>query len=136
MAEITVKADDSMLEAVQDFIHQQIEDLCTDMKLLMQIDLAVEEIFVNIAHYAYAPQTGEATITCNLNKETREMQIIFSDSGKPFNPLDRDEPDVTLPAEERGIGGLGIFLTKKYMDEVSYEYSGGKNNLTLKKTLP
>lgn len=136
MSEITVKADDSMLEAVQDFIHQQIEDLCTDMKLLMQIDLAVEEIFVNIAHYAYAPQTGEATITCNLNKETREMQIIFSDSGKPFNPLDRDEPDVTLPAEERGIGGLGIFLTKKYMDEVSYEYSGGKNNLTLKKTLP
>lgn len=136
MSEITVKADDSMLEAVQDFIHQQIEDLCTDMKLLMQIDLAVEEIFVNIAHYAYAPQTGEATITCNLNKDTREMQIIFSDSGKPFNPLDRDEPDVTLPAEERGIGGLGIFLTKKYMDEVSYEYSGGKNNLTLKKTLP
>ena len=136
MSEITVKADDSMLEAVQDFIHQQIEDLCTDMKLLMQIDLAVEEIFVNIAHYAYAPQSGEATITCNLNKETREMQIIFSDSGKPFNPLDRDEPDVTLPAEERGIGGLGIFLTKKYMDEVSYEYSGGKNNLTLKKTLP
>ena len=136
MSEITVKADDSMLEAVQDFIHQQIEDLCTDMKLLMQIDLAVEEIFVNIAHYAYAPQTGEATITCNLNKETREMQIIFSDAGKPFNPLDRDEPDVTLPAEERGIGGLGIFLTKKYMDEVSYEYSGGKNNLTLKKTLP
>ena len=136
MSEITVKADDSMLEAVQDFIHQQIEDLCTDMKLLMQIDLAVEEIFVNIAHYAYAPQTGEATIICNLNKETREMQIIFSDSGKPFNPLDRDEPDVTLPAEERGIGGLGIFLTKKYMDEVSYEYSGGKNNLTLKKTLP
>ena len=136
MSEITVKADDSMLEVVQDFIHQQIEDLCTDMKLLMQIDLAVEEIFVNIAHYAYAPQTGEATITCNLNKETREMQIIFSDSGKPFNPLDRDEPDVTLPAEERGIGGLGIFLTKKYMDEVSYEYSGGKNNLTLKKTLP
>ncbi len=136
MSEITVKADDSMLEAVQDFIHQQIENLCTDMKLLMQIDLAVEEIFVNIAHYAYAPQTGEATITCNLNKDTREMQIIFSDSGKPFNPLDRDEPDVTLPAEERGIGGLGIFLTKKYMDEVSYEYSGGKNNLTLKKTLP
>ena len=105
------------------------------MKLLMQTQLAVEEIFVNIAHYAYKDKTGEVNVLCELDKEKNLFTIIFEDTGIPFDPLKREDPDVTATAEERNIGGLGIFLTKKLMDEVSYENKDGKNILTLMKKL-
>jgi anti-sigma regulatory factor (Ser/Thr protein kinase) len=99
------------------------------------IDLSVEEIFVNIAHYAYGAENtdNEATILCTYSD--RLLSVSFIDSGKPFNPLNSPDPDITLSAEERKIGGLGIFLTKKFMTEVSYEYSDGKNILTIKKKI-
>ena len=134
MAELTVTADDNNLEAVQDFIREQIGFACENVKTLMQIDLAIEEIFVNIAHYAYT-DGGDVTIKCDVSDESHILTVVFLDSGKQFDPLAKPDPDVTAGAEDRGIGGLGIFLTKKYMDSVEYKYQSGYNILTLVKRL-
>ena len=123
--ELRVKANDESMQTVNDFIHSILPSACDEM-ILNQIDLAVEEIFVNIAHYSGA---DEAIINCSL--ENDKLEITFSDSGVPFNPLAKPDPDFTLNAEEREIGGLGIFLTKKFMDTVSYEYKDGMNCLRI-----
>ena len=135
--ELTIPADDKQLEKVLDFIHQQLPADC-ETDLMYKIDLAAEEIFVNIAHYAYkeklpADETGSVSLTCSYENEL--LTMIFRDKGVPFNPLDRDDPDITLSAEDRKIGGLGIFLTKKYMDSVEYKYENDENILILKKTI-
>ena len=126
--ELKVKATDENLQAVNDFIHSAIPSDSDEM-ILNQIDLAVEEIFVNIAHYS---GSQEAVINCSF--ENDKVEITFSDSGVPFNPLAKADPDLTLNAEEREIGGLGIFLTKKFMDSVSYEYKDGMNCLRIIKS--
>ena len=100
----------------------------------MQIDVAVEEIFVNIAHYAYALHPGDAVITVWMEGES--ISIEFRDKGAPFNPLAKADPDVTLSAEKRRIGGLGIYMVKKSMDKVLYQYDNGENILTLQKKVP
>ena len=123
--ELRVKATDESIKTVNDFIHSILPSACDEM-ILNQIDLAVEEIFVNIAHYSGA---AEAIINCSF--ENDKLEITFSDSGVPFNPLAKPDPDLTLNAEEREIGGLGIFLTKKFMDTVSYEYKDGMNCLRI-----
>lgn len=127
--ELRVKATDESIETVNDFIHSILPSVCDEM-ILNQIDLAVEEIFVNIAHYSGA---AEAIINCSF--ENDKLEITFSDSGVPFNPLAKPDPDITLNAEEREIGGLGIYLTKKFMDTVSYEYKDGMNCLRIIKTI-
>ncbi len=127
--ELRVKATDESLQAVNDFIHSMLPSDCDNM-ILNQIDLAVEEIFVNIAHYS---GSEEAVINCSF--ENDKLEICFSDSGVQFNPLAKADPDLTLNAEEREIGGLGIFLTKKFMDSVAYEYKNGMNNLRIVKLL-
>ena len=99
------------------------------------IGVAVEEIFVNIASYAYAPEKGSATVRVEVSEEPVSVTITFVDHGTPYDPLSKDDPDVTLPADAREIGGLGIFMTKQLMDDVAYEYQDGKNILTLKKNL-
>ena len=132
MKELKIKASDKSIQAVNDFIHSMLPSGVDDM-LLNQIDLAVEEIFVNIAHYSGA---DEAEILCGYHvggDGCGVLTVVFKDSGKPFDPLAKPDPDITLSAEERNIGGLGIFLTKKFMDSVEYEYSGGKNCLKIKK---
>ena len=134
MAERILAADDENLEAVQDFIREQIGGTCENVKTLMQIDLAVEEIFVNIAHYAYT-DGGDVAVQCAVSDEPHILTIVFRDSGKQFDPIAKPDPDVTAAIEDRGIGGLGIFLTKKYMDSVKYSYTNGQNVLTIEKTL-
>ena len=94
-----------------------------------------EEIFINIASYAYAPDKGRATVRVEVSGEPVSVTITFIDHGIPYDPLSRQDPDVTKSAEDREIGGLGIFLTRKIMDDLSYEYRDGKNILTLKKKL-
>lgn len=101
----------------------------------MQIDVAVEELFVNIAQYAYAPGIGVATIRLEIQEDPFVVVITFIDNGIPYNPLAKEDPDITLSAEERPIGGLGIYMVKKSMDEVSYEYKDGQNILRIKKQL-
>ena len=127
--ELTIKAVDESLEEINNFIHSIVADKCSDI-LLNQIDLAVEEIFVNIAHYSGAET---ATISCECKGDN--LEITFADAGVPFNPLEKADPDITLKAEDRQIGGLGIFLTKKFMDSVEYNFCDGKNILTICKKL-
>ena len=123
------------LDKVLAFVDEQLEATECSMKIQMQIDLAVEEIFVNIANYAYDPETGPATVRVDVTPDGTVVTITFVDNGVPYDPLAKADPDITLSAEQRDIGGLGIFLVKKNMDDVSYEYVNGSNILTLKKGL-
>ena len=134
MEKLTIKAKLENLINVTEFVDSQLEQMELPMKTQMQIDLAVEEIFVNIAHYAYSPEDGMAIIEVELTEDPRVV-ITFIDSGKPFNPLANEDPDITQTADERKIGGLGIFMVKKSMDKVSYEYKDGHNVLTIEKKL-
>ena len=132
------EATDENLEAVNDFIHAQIKPFSCQSQTLFQIDLAVEEIFVNISHYAYSPDKGTVQIECSAEKTAdapAKLTVSFTDRGKAFNPLAKPDPDITLSVEEREIGGLGIFLTKKYMDSVLYERKDNQNILTFTKTI-
>ena len=133
--EFSVPAEEGKLSQVIEFIEQQLEKAGCSAKTKMQISVAAEEIFVNIAHYAYAPGTGIATVRMAVAGSPAAATITFIDRGAPFDPLGKADPDVTLPAEERQIGGLGIYMTKKTMDEVRYEYKDGQNRLTLVKKL-
>ena len=132
--ELKIKACDESMQAVNDFIHSMLPSSCDEM-LLNQIDLAVEEIFINIAHYSGA---AEALVSCGYHISgdgSGILMVAFKDDGKPFNPLARPDPDITLNAEERKIGGLGIYLTKKFMDSVEYEYVDGMNILKITKKI-
>ena len=99
------------------------------------IDIAVEELFVNIAGYAYRPEIGIAVIQVSVFEDPLSVEITFIDNGKQYDPLAKDDPDTTLSVKERKKGGLGIFMVKKSMDNVKYEYKDGKNILTIKKHL-
>ena len=135
MKEIVIDALTDNLPQVISFVDEQLEAADCPMKIQMQIDIAVEEIFVNIAHYAYNPDVGTAKVRVEVLGEPPAVDITFIDNGIPYDPLAKADPDVTLSAEERQIGGLGIFMVKKTMDDVKYEYLDGHNILTLKKGL-
>lgn len=134
MKQIKVKADTAELDNVLSFADTILEELGCSVKAQMQIDIAIEEIFVNIAHYAYPEAEGEAVIYVEPGEGSSSVTITFEDEGIPYDPLQNEDPDITLSAEDRPIGGLGIFMVKKSMDEVSYEYKDGKNRLTIKKS--
>ena len=133
--ELVVDAQPENLPRVQSFVTQLLEEAACPMKTMMQIDVIVEEVFVNIAHYAYGTERGKAAVRAEISEKPPVVTITFADRGMPYDPLAREDPDVTLPAEQRQIGGLGIYMTKKMMDEVRYEYRDGQNILTLKKKL-
>ena len=132
---LTLDAKVENLDLVLGFVDGALEKLGCSSRTKMQIDVAVEELFVNIAHYAYAPGTGSASIQFEARKDPKRALITFIDSGVPYDPLAKPDPDVTLSAEERQIGGLGIFMVKKSMDDVLYEYRDGHNVLTIIKNL-
>lgn len=132
---LTIEAVTENLNEVFSFVNRQMELAGCSRKLIRHVDLAVEEIFVNIASYAYSPNTGDVTLYCTLRKMPPQITLIFQDSGRPYNPLTREIPDITLPAKERKIGGLGVFLVKRVMDTVSYCFQEGKNILTITKDL-
>ena len=135
MKEITIKAVKENLNDALAFIDDYLDEAGCSMKNKMQTDLAFEEIFVNVALYAYAPDTGDVTVRIELDDEKTRFFITFIDSGIPYDPLAKEDPDITLSSDERPIGGLGIFLIKKYMDDVRYKYEDGCNKLTIVKNL-
>ncbi len=135
MKEITLEAKIENIDAVTDFVNEQLESADCPMKAQLQINVAIDELFSNIAYYAYAPNTGDATVSVDFTDNPSAVNITFIDGGMPYNPLEKDDPDITLSAEERSIGGLGIFMVKKTMDDVVYEYKDGKNMLTIKKNM-
>ncbi len=129
--ELNIEALEKNLPQVLRFVDDLLELAGCPVKTQLQIDLAVEEIFVNIADYAYAPGEGSAVIRAEISENPRKAVITFFDRGIPYDPLEKKDPDVTLSAGERPVGGLGIFLTKKSMDEVTYAYKDGQNVLTM-----
>jgi len=135
MSELRIEATKENLDDVLMFIDGELEKLDCSMKIQMQIDLSVEEIFINIASYAYYPDTGMAFISFESENGGSTVLISFTDTGVPYNPLEKEDPDITLTSEERQVGGLGIFLVKKNMDEVYYKYENGNNVLTMKKKI-
>ena len=132
---ITMDAVLANLDQALAFVDENLEQMDCPMKQQMQVDLAVEEAFVNVASYAYGEGTGPVTLSVSEEKETGRLVIRLSDSGIPFDPTARKEPDLSLPAEERQIGGLGIFMVKKSMDELRYAYENGQNVLTMYKNI-
>ena len=135
MKEKVFSAKKDTLPEVMAFTEECLESFDCPMKSSMAICVAVEEIFVNIASYAYGEGNGNASFMFGFDENERLMTLIVSDEGIPFNPLERDEPDITLSAAEREIGGLGIFITKKTMDTISYRFEDNKNILTMTKKL-
>lgn len=135
MKRLILPAETERMDEVLDFLNGELEERGCPMKTLAQISIAAEEIFVNIAHYAYAPDAGEAEITIEIEEKPLCAVIRFIDVGKAFNPLNKPDPDITLDVEEREIGGLGIYMVKKSMDEVSYARENGRNILEIRKRL-
>lgn len=135
MKELIVEATIENVPKVMEFVDEQLEQFDCPMKTQMQVDVAVEELFSNIAHYAYNPGIGSATMRVEVVEDPLAVVITFIDNGIPYDPLAKADPDITLPAEEREIGGLGIYMVKKTMDDVSYEYRDGQNILRIKKNI-
>ena len=135
MREMTVPAKAESIPVVTDFVNAELEILGCSRRIRTSIDVAIDELLANIAHYAYHPDTGPATVRVEVEEEPLAVIITFLDKGRPFNPLEAKEPDVTLPARKRRIGGLGIFMVRKTMDDIAYEYRDGKNILRIRKNL-
>ena len=135
MKEMTVDAAVENIPAVTAFVEEQLEQYNCPMKAQMQIDIAIDELFSNIAQYAYTPNTGKATVRVEVTENPMTVIITFIDNGIPYDPLAKADPDITLSADDREIGGLGIFMVKKSMDDISYEYKDGQNILKIKKNI-
>ena len=135
MVEITVNACVDKIAEVVAFVEEQLENMGAGMKAQMQISIAVDELFANIANYAYPNGEGTATVRVEASEDGKKAVITFIDSGVPYNPLEKEDPDITLSAEDRPIGGLGIFMVKKSMDDIAYRYENGKNILSIRKKI-
>ena len=125
-------------EALSDFLafaEQILEKYECSMKHQTAICVALEEVFVNVAHYAYSGKDGNVILNISFDEKTRKVTFQMIDNGIKFDPLKKPDPDITLSAEDREIGGLGIFITKKTMDQVTYAYENGKNILTMIKKI-
>ena len=134
MKSIEIPAEKTRLNEVTGFVLDFAKELGFEKKELFQLKLCTEEIFVNVASYAYEPDTGMITITADGCESPLTVTLSFIDSGKPFNPLAKPDPAKKRPLSQAKKGGLGIFITKKLMDEVSYAYQDGRNVMTIRKT--
>lgn len=135
MKELTIEATPENVDTVIGFVDKMLEEYNCEMKDQAAIDVAVDELFANIAHYAYDPDTGYATVRVNVIKDPLSVEITFVDNGVPYDPLAKTDPDTKQSIEEREIGGMGIFIVKQSMDSVDYEYKDGRNILTIRKNL-
>ncbi len=135
MKELNISATVENIPVVTAFVDEQLEALNCPLKAQMQIDIAIDELFGNIAQYAYNPDIGSATVRVEVSEDPLAVIITFIDGGIPYNPLKADDPDITLSAEDRTLGGLGIYMVKKSMDAIIYEHRDGKNILSIKKAL-
>lgn len=135
MKELTIDAVIGNIPEVTAFVDEQLEALDCPMKAHMQIDIAIDELMSNIARYAYNPDVGPATVRVEVMEDPMAVIITFIDNGVPYDPLSNEDPDINLSAEEREIGGLGIYMVRKTMDEVVYEYKDGQNILRIRKNI-
>lgn len=131
--ELTVIATLENYDQVAEFVEGELEKREVPMEAEAQIDIALDEIYTNVVKYAYGDDPGEVTVRLDFTEDYKSVKMTISDAGIPYDPLKRPDPDVSLEAEARQIGGLGIYMVKKLMDEVSYEYRGGMNILRMRK---
>ena len=137
--ELNLDAIKENLPRALSFLDEKLEEMGCPMKVQMQLDIALEELFVNVANYAYKAQLeagqepGSVSVRVEFTAQPRAVEVTLTDRGIPFNPLDQKDPDTSLPAHERRIGGLGIYMAKKSMDHMHYEYKDGQNILTFRK---
>lgn len=132
---ITLPAVPENFAAAQEQVRSFLDSASCSMRTLFELDMVVEEVFINVASYAYPDRTGMVSLDLSLDREQNFLSLTFRDSGIPYDPLRKQSPDVTAPAEKRPIGGLGIFLVQKYSDSLSYEYADNENRLTIGKKL-
>lgn len=135
MNKLVVPAEIDKLDDVITFVDTSLEGHEYSDKTLMEIEIAVEEIFVNIASYAYPPGTGVVSVETDISSKPETLIARFIDNGIKYDPLEKEDPDTGLSVEDTPIGGLGIFITKESMDDVIYEYKDNKNILTIRKEL-
>lgn len=135
MKTITAEAIVENIETISDFVERELEAVDCPMKPQMQIRVAMDELLSNVVRYAYTPGTGSVTVGFEFDEAQRLVTLTFIDEGIPYDPLQKEDPDVTLSAEERGIGGLGIFLVRKTMDGMKYRREDGKNILQITKKI-
>ena len=129
MAQITIPAFIDCLSDVMEFVESEMHGVNIDKKKQTNIQIAVGEIFMNIADYAYPSGEGGVTVSISVNPE--KISLKFSDCGEPYNPFAKEDPDTSLSVENREPGGLGIFIVKQLMDEIEYEHRDGYNILTV-----
>lgn len=135
MKEITVDATIDNVQTITDFVDERLEEMNCPEKAQMQIDIVIDELCSNVARYAYSDKTGKVTVSVDTVDKPMKVWLTFTDEGVPYNPLAKEDPDITLSAEERKLGGLGIYMVKKMMDEFRYEYKDGKNIVTVCKVI-
>ncbi|MBR4503200.1 MAG: ATP-binding protein [Clostridia bacterium] len=133
MPEITVNASLNEIRTATDFINRQLTEAGCDEWFRIQIDVAIDEILSNIARFAYHQKAGNATVRFETENDPRNIVLTFIDRGTPYDPLTAAIPDISLPAKDRSIGGLGMFMVRKIMDDISYSYQDGQNILTVRK---
>lgn len=135
MKEWTFEATVERIAWLTDQVNEELESLDCPIKAQMQIDVAIDELLANIASYAYDLDAGEVTVRMDFDADTRMVSLTFIDSGVAYDPLAKPDPDVTLAVEQREVGGLGIFLVKKTMDDMTYVRRDGRNELTIRKRI-
>ena len=135
MKEITVKSTVDSIETVTEFVEELLAPIDCPMKPKMLVSIAIDELLSNIVRYAYAPEVGDIVISTDISEDPLCITITFTDTGIAYNPLEHESPDTSLSVENREIGGLGIFITKNIIDEITYSHENNKNILTVKKYL-
>lgn len=135
MKELTVDAKTENIAGVTAFVNEQIVGFGCSVRTQIHIDIAVDELFSNIVKYAYGAETGTVTVRTEVKARPLSLMITFIDRGVPYDPLKSKAPDTTLSANDREVGGLGIYMVKKNMDSMAYEYKDGQNILTITKKL-
>lgn len=136
MNEFVIAANKEYLEQVLKYVNGELQTAGFPQKQIIQVDIAVEEIFCNVAEYAYPLAEGMVVIRCTIEKKQHTKAMIeFVDSGTPYNPLEKEEPNTKLSTEERKVGGLGIYMAKKIMDSMEYHHEDGKNTLIIIKQI-
>ena len=135
---MTYKTFPAKTEALSDvlgFVEQMLDSYECPIKIQVALCVAIEEVFVNVAHYAYGEGEGNMSLGIGFDEESRAITFRMTDKGIPFDPLKKPDPDISLSADEREIGGLGIFITKKTMDSLTYTYENNENILTMIKKI-
>ena len=135
MDEITVEAATKNISKITNYVDEALERLGCPPKAKAQIDICIDEIFSNIARYAYGPGTGSATVRLDFDETERLVSLTLIDRGSPFDPRDVPDPDITSPLDERPIGGLGLFMVRKMVDALDYRREDGRNILTIRKRI-